>query len=212
MKRLCLAVIFLFLLAGSNILSGCNTEDWTDEKDKQPKLSMSIFETDTVNLAGGVPSFTQKYGVRVEWWIDPITLEPDGLIVGLYPISVNRFELTIESYNINQEFDILVAFPSVPFKSYNVIYTAGFKTAAPIFTSSHGRGPGGFKASPIAIWAPMIGQWPYSQKDFPETWYSLSVIVTDSHGRNSYAQVEFLIQGVILEVVEIDPPEDLLPY
>ena len=216
MKRLCLAVIFLFLLAGSNILGGCgNTEDWMDEKDKQPKLSLGIIETDPVDLAGGVPSFTQKYGVRLEWWIDPISLEPDGRIVGLYPITVNRFDLTIESYNINQEFDVLVVFPSVPFDSYDVIYPGGFKGAAPIYTSSHGRGPGGFKSSPVALWAPRIGEWPgkwpYYTEDFPEADYSLSLIVTDSHGRNGYAAVGFIVQGVIIEIVEIEPPEDL-PY
>ena len=204
MKKLGLAVLFLFLLAGSNILGGCsNTEDWMDEKDKQPKLSLGIIETGLDNLAGGVPSFIQKYGVRIEWWIDPVTLEEYYQIIPLYPITVNRFDLTIESYNINQEFDVLVAFPSVSFKSYEVIYTAGFTTAAPIFTTNHGRGPGGFKSSPVALWAPRIGQWP---GPYPEADYSLSLIVTDSHGRNSYAAVGFIVQAVVLELVEIEPP------
>ena len=198
--------MFLFLLAGSNILSGCNTEDWMDEKDKQPIICLSIFEAPVTDLTGGVPSFTQKYGVRVEWWIDPISLEEYSRIVPLYPLSISRFELTIESYNINQEFDVLVAFPSVDFAAYNVRYSGNFEDEPAHYTSSSGRGPGGWKLGTVAMWAPRIGQWPRYSWEYPEADYTLSVIVTDSHGRNGYAGVGFTVQAVVLEVVEIDPP------
>ena len=197
MKRIILVVIFFFLLAGSCILGGCEGSDFMDPQDKQPHIVLMNYMTDPTNLGGGVPSYYQEYGFRRLIWTDPISLELMQQDIPVAPISVNRFEVTIESYHINQEFSISIVFPDVSFPVYEITMHDPFKSAAPVYTSNHGKGPGGFLTATVAVWSPReevngVGD------------YSLSVVVTDADGNDAYASINFIVKKVIIEEINLD--------
>jgi len=198
-KRIILVVIFFFLLAGSCILGGCEGSDFMDPQDKQPHIVLINYMTDPTNLGGGTPSYYQEYGFRRVTWTDPISLEKMEQDIPVTPISVNRFEVTIESHHINQEFSVSVGFPDVHFPVYAVTMDDAFATSSPVYTSNHGKGPGGHITATVAMWTPRenIGTSPVGT-------YELSVIVTDADGNDAYADINFLVRKVIIEEVNLD--------
>ena len=113
MKRIIIVVMFFFLLAGSFILSGCEGSGFMDTEDKQPHIVLINYKTSPTELGGGSPSYYQEYGFRRETWTDPVSLEMMERYVPLTPVSVSRFEVTIESYHINQDFNISIVFPKI---------------------------------------------------------------------------------------------------
>lgn len=196
--------MFFFLLAGSCILGGCEGSDFMDLKDKQPRVILINYKTDPTNLGGGVPSYYQEYGFLRETWTDPLTLEKMQRDVPIAPISVNRFEVTIESYNVNQEFSVSVGFPSVNFPAYAISMGDAFDTAAPVYTSSYGRGPGGNITATVAVWAPREDLPIYQN---PVGDYNLSVLITDADGLDAYADINFQVRKLIIEEVNLDEEE-----
>ena len=179
MKRIILVVMFFFLLAGSCILGGCEGSDFMDPKDKQPHIVLINYMTAPTELGGGTPSYYQEYGFRKETWTDPITLEEMERDVPVAPISVSRFEVTIESYHINQEFSISIGFPSANFPVYAVTMIDPFKSATPAYTSNYGRGPGGYLTATVAMWTPREGEYLEIYPDFwinPVGTYKLSAV------------------------------------
>ncbi len=209
MKRIILVVMFFFLLAGSCILGGCEGSDFMDAKDKQPRASLTTFKTAPTDLTGGVVSFFQEYAFRRELYTDPMTLVRMTRDIPLYPLSVNRFDLTIQSHHINQEFGISVRFPLVGFGSYKVIMKDPLHSVLPVYTSNHGRGPGGSITAGVAVWAPIEGipLWQYEDYGWPIGTYTLDVIVTDADGLNAFTSINYSVQKVIIETIDLDKEE-----
>lgn len=209
MKRIIIVVMFFFLIAGSCMLGGCEGSDFMDPKDKQPHIVLMNYMTAPTNLGGGTPSYYQEYAFRKETWTDPLTFEEKERDVPLFPISVNRFEVTIESYHINQEFSISIGFPSVGFPVYAITMIDPFKSATPAYTSNYGRGPGGYLTATVAMWTPRenIPVLLHQLYGWPIGPYTLSVLVTDADGNDAYADINFLVRKVIIEVVNLDEEE-----
>lgn len=189
--------MFTFLLAGSCILGGCEGADFMDPKDKQPHIVLINYMTSPTNLGGGTPSYYQDYAFLRETWTDPLTLLKMEQDIPIAPLSVNRFEVTIGSYHINQDFNISIVFPDVNFPAYEIIMHDPFKSATPVYTSNHGRGPGGYLTATVAVWSPR--EEVYGVGD-----YCLSIVVTDSEGHDAYADIGFVVKKIIVLEVDLD--------
>jgi hypothetical protein len=191
--------ILLILLAGCILLNGCETADFMDAKDKQPRVTLIHYATSPASLGGGSPSFYQEYGFRKETWTDPVTQEEMEQYIPLYPVTVSRFDVIVGSYHINQGFEATIMWPSAPFPDYRITAEGALDNAARIPTSDHGRGPGGYLTTTVAWWAPKEG-CPFS----PVGYYTFGVIITDQNGHSAMTSIGFSIRAVIVEEVNLD--------
>jgi hypothetical protein len=167
-KRITPYLTALLLLIGLNLLSGCDTQDlFMDEEDKQPRMEVLAYAVAAGGCAGGsmVAPPVCTYCIYDE---------KGNICDG--PKTVLRFELYVESYDVNQAFDVEVIFPDddieymqhydpeirpsvIKWPQGNYRLPIAWETIEKAYTSDNGRGPGGYFTVPVAVWGPMGGQY-----------------------------------------------------
>jgi hypothetical protein len=169
----------LFVLTIAVVLSGgcTNAADFMQDEDKQPRLEVFAYSSGGGLLSSPVTGYCLYTLVDGELMICDV---PTGLI---------RFDIYVESYDVNQRFDVDVIFPhdDIEYLSHydpglyptvvkwpqaaNTLPIA-WETVPKTYISDGGRGPGGYFTLTVAFWAPMGGQMGWAPKHenvpFPE--------------------------------------------
>lgn len=216
MRRLITSLILLFGLAIIILISGCDTQDiFMDEDDRLPR--MEVFSTyGGTRIIPAVLNYCIFYKVG------------EDILVCDMPSGVLIFQVYVESYDINQPFDIEVIFPTDDIEllqHFDPIYRPTvakwpqeaelipipWMTVPKNFTSDGGRGPGGFFVVDVAIWAPLGGQtfgwapkyldYSFFNRDPDDPNYvepEITFILTDAGGRKVYRKLPLFVN--IIEI------------
>ena len=200
MRRI--ALLFILLLVSGILTVGCNGPILMSETDKQPKVSCTAYAVSPASPAtGGVVSPSQDYGMRQLVAKDGVT---ELARQALNPVTITRFELSIETYNINQGFTFYVEFPpppsGFPVTAFTIVLP--MENAVKIPESDNGRGPGGLVIVPVAIWGP--GNAPPNAVGMsPAGEYEFKFVATDSDGRDAVCYETITVNEKIVEKVKV---------
>jgi hypothetical protein len=163
-KQIVTSLMLLFSLAIIILISGCDTQDiFMSEEDRLPRMEAYATYGGT-RIVPAVVNYCVYYIVGQE--ILPCD-QSSGVLV---------FQMYIESYDLNQKFDIEVIFPTDDIEYYQHFDPAdrptvakwpqqadkipiAWETVGKTYTSDGGRGPGGYFTVNVAVWAPLGGQY-----------------------------------------------------
>jgi len=208
----------MFIILG--LIGGCtNASDFMMDKDKQPRLEVFTYSKSGSVLSSPVMDYCL------------FTLDDEGnLVICDKPKDFFRFDIYVESYDVNQRFDVGVIFPTddilyddhydpgyyptvVKWPQAAQVFPIAWETVPRSYTSDGGRGPGGYFTLTVAFWAPMGGQMGWAENyqedgffiwDFDNPRFvqpEIVFVVTDSHGRTATTKVKLWVN-----IVEICVP------
>ena len=199
MRRI--ALLSMLLLITGILSMGCESSSLMPDSSKQPRVSCTTYAVPWPNpgASQGTISPFQEYGMRQILYKDGLT---EYGRQALYPVTITRFDLSIETYDINQEFKFYVEFPQTSFSASETKVDLPLQNATKIPLSDNGRGPGGILIVPVAFWGPP----PAPPNALGLTYkgnYNFKFAVTDQGGRDAvcYASVEVLEK--IIEKVKL---------
>jgi hypothetical protein len=162
-RQVITSLILLFSLAIILLLSGCDTQDiFMSEEDRLPR--MEVYTT-----YGGTRIVPAVMEYCIYFKSGEVILPCD------LPTGVMVFQMYVESYDVNQPFDIEVIFPTDDIEYQQHFdpedrptvakwpqeaekIPIAWETIPKTYTSDGGRGPGGHFVVDVAIWAPYGGQ------------------------------------------------------
>ena len=194
MRRITLLFVVIFI-AGLSI-GGCSGEMFMPGDMKQPSATAATYAATLLSpFSGGAVTPFLEYGVKAY-------VNADGDLLGkcaLYPLSITRFEINIETYNINQEFSVNVDFPDLgDFPVFAFTVQGPMENAKRTPIGDNGRGPAGIVTIPVAAWAP--GQVDPDLYAPPTGQYTFKFVVTDASGRNAFCEALVIVVERVVEV------------
>ena len=194
------ALFSIMILIAGVLTIGCQSTDLMAAKDKQPRVSCTPYAVPWKTPAvTGVPSFIQEYGMRV--FLDKSGVFEVWPRQALNPVTITRFQLAIETYDITQEFKFVVEFPIVPFAADGSVVALPLENSTPIPISDGGRGPGGVLLVTVAYWGPPEAGPNAVDVSFAGV-YPFKFIVTDEEGRDSVAYASVKVVETVIDKIK----------